>query len=503
MRKQFFRLFFGFVAVVAVFLAIQIAVFFFNGERQRKEWTDTVFQEYLETFSSRLEAEMPESGWSIANIIRVLVSSADDRVSGLYLRNPDGSVAVAFGKTRRGDDLPQNSIGFKVPAEVMFHDGSSYFGNLSPASKMVDKDGFTSVKQQSEVYSLKIINLDGVVSTMKTKQKSEKSETILLPPEVRASDIAGSFNVIYNNETICNVDVLTFTPFTYKSTSRLLFGLMGPFLWSIPLAVLISLMMAASLSRKGEQYTKGIQSALGRLSSGENGVSLPDTKIDEQLVINESIRQLDDTLLRNKESRQVWLRGISHDLNTPVTSMKLALDGIVDGVFPLNEETIAMIKKENDELSERIASVVLYANLQSPDAKAIVRSFDSQEFVESVLDQFSPQQNNLVTVKYGNPALQGDEALLQKATQALLSNAIQSGAKAIVWEIRENSMIISNDGVLREGVDFFEPWTRGDVGRSTGGSGLGLPIVNQIMRLHGGKATIEQKGKTVVVTLKW
>lgn len=503
MRKQFFRLFFGFVAVVAVFLVIQIAVFFFNGERQRKEWTATVFQDYLETFSTRLEQEMPEGGWSIANIMRVLVSSADDRVSGLYLRNPDGSVAVAFGKTRRGDDLPQNSIGFKVPAEVLFRDGSSYFGNLSPASKMVDKDGFTSVKQQSEVYSLKIINLDGVVSTMKTKQKSEESETILLPPEVRASDIAGSLNVIYNNETICNVDVLTFTPFTYKDTSRLLNGIMGPFLWSIPLAVLISLMMAASLSRKGERYTQGIQSALGRLSRGENGVSLPKTKIDEQLVINESIRQLDDTLLRNKENRQVWLRGISHDLNTPVASMKLALDGIVDGVFPLNEQTIAMIKKENDELSGRIASVVLYANLQSPDAKAVVRNFDAQEFVQQVMAQFPSQESNLVTVSCDIPSLQGDERLLAKAMQALLANAVQSGSKAIMWEIGENSMVISNEGVLLEGVDFFEPWTRGDIGRSSGGSGLGLPIVYQIMRLHGGKATIEQKGKTVVVTLEW
>jgi signal transduction histidine kinase len=504
MRKQFFRLFFGFVGVVSVFLVIQLVVFFYNGDRQRQDWTSSVFQDYLQRLSTRLEQEVPLDGWSIANIVKVLVSSADDRVSGMYLRNPDGSVAIAFGKTRHGDDLPQNSLGFKFPADILFRDGStSSFGNLSPATKMVDTNSFVSVKQQSEVYTLKIINLNGVVSTMKTKQKSEKTDNILLPPDVKAGDIAGSLNVIYNNETICNVDVLTFTPFTYKDTSRVLNGLMGPFLWSIPLAVLISLLMAASFSRKGERYTKGIQDALGKLMEGENGVDLPETRIDEQLVINESIKQLDKTLLKNKENRQVWLRGISHDLNTPVTSMKLALDGIVDGVFPLNEQTVALIKKENDELSERIASVVLYANLQSPDAKAEVRNFDSQEFVESVLGQFPSQQSNLVTVNYEFSSLQGDERLLLKATQALLSNAIQSGSKEIVWEIGENRMVITNEGILSEGVDFFEPWTRGDQGRSTGGSGLGLPIVFQVMRLHDGTATIEQKGKDVVVTLQW
>jgi signal transduction histidine kinase len=503
MRKQFFRLFFGFVAIIAVFLVIQIVVFFFNGERQRKQWTESVFQEYLETFSTRLEQEMPIGGWSIANIMRVLVNSADDRVSGLYLRNPDGSVAVAFGKTRRGDDLPQNPMGFKAPDDVLFHDGANYLGNLAPASKMVDKDDFTSVKQLSEVYTLRIVNLDGVVSTMKTKQKSTETETVSLPPEVKASDIAGSLNVVYNNVTICNVDVLTFTPFTYTATSRLLFGLMGPFLWSIPLAILISLLMAASLSRKGERYTKGIQDALGKLSRGENGVSLPETRIDEQLVINESIVQLDGTLLKNKENRQVWLRGISHDLNTPVTSMKLALDGIVDGVFPLNEQTIAMIKKENDELSDRIASVVLYANLQSPETKAVVRNFDCQEFVERVLDQFSSQQKKYVTVHCESNSLQGDENLLLKAAKALLTNAMQAGSTSILWELRENCMVVTNEAILGEGVDFFEPWTRGDQGRSTAGSGLGLPIVYQIMRLHEGKSTIAQVENNVVVTLQW
>ncbi|WP_320127656.1 HAMP domain-containing sensor histidine kinase [uncultured Sphaerochaeta sp.] len=446
---------------------------------------------------------MPSSGWSIANIAQVLVNSADDRVSGLYLRNPDGSVAIAFGKTRRGNVLSQNPMGFKFPPEMFVHDPSEYFGQLVPTNQMVDKDGFVSVKQQSEVYSLKIINHDGQVSTMKTKQKKQKTETILLPSEVKSNDIAGSLNVIYNNQSICTIDVLTYTPFTYKNTSRLLYGLLGPFLWSIPLAFLIALVMAASISKTGEKYTRGIEDALERLSKGENGVSLPTTKIDEQLVINKSIAQLDETLQKNRVSQQVWLRSISHDLNTPVTSMKLMLDGIADGVFPLNEKSFALVKKENDELSDRIASVVLYANLQNPDASATIRNFDCAEFIEATMERFPVLQKGRVIVHPSISSMQGDATLLQQAAYALLDNALKAGKGNVTWELGENTMSFSNVGTLAEGVDFFEPWARGDQGRSTGGSGLGLPIVFQIMRLHGGQATIKQSGELVVATLIW
>jgi signal transduction histidine kinase len=503
MRKQFFRLFFGFVAVVAVFLLIQVAIVFLGGNRQQEEWTDSVFQEYLETFSDRLENEVPPKGWSIANIVQVLVSSADDRVSGLYLRNPDGTVAVAFGKTRRGEELPQNPVGFKMPPPVLLRDGSSYFGSLAPASKMVDQDGFATVKKDSVVYLVEITN-DGEETAVRSSRKRDLSEeTITLPPEVKASDIAGSLVVSYNGTTICTVDVFTFTPFTYKDTSRVLLGLVGPFVWSIPLAMLISLLMAASISKRGERYTKGIQDALAKLSAGDNGVSLPRTKIDEQVVINESIKQLDETLARNKENRQLWLRSITHDLNTPVSSMKVALDGILDGVFPLTEQTVEMIRKENDELSERIASVILYVNLQGTDAKADFRSFDCQEFAEATIASLPADWHSRVSVKYLSASMQGDERLLGKAAAALLRNALQAGSGTVDWEVGKNRISVSNEGHLPDGVDFFEPWTRGDQGRSSSGSGLGLPIAGQVMRLHDGTASIVQQGRQVVATLRW
>ena len=119
------------------------------------------------------------------------------------------------------------------------------------------------------------------------------------------------------------------------------------------------------------------------------------------------------------------------------------------------------------------------------------------------MDGFPVLQKGRVTVHPSVSSLQGDAALLQQAAHALLDNALKAGEGDVTWELGENSMSFSNVGTLAEDVDFFEPWARGDQGRSTSGSGLGLPIVFQIMRLHGGQATIRQSGETVVASLIW
>ena len=498
MRKQFVRLFSGFVLVVAVALAIQVVVFLINGERQRKAWTNSVFQEYLQNFTTSLQSRDFSDDWSIPNIEEALLLASDDRVSGLYLRNPDGTVAVAYGKTSAGHELPQPMDAVKPPSSK-----TVFFGDLESEDLPVNEKGFTSVALKSDVYTVKIIQSGSMVSVMTTKQTGKKEQTILLPATVKATDIAGSLIIMYNTKTIALVDVLTFTPFTYKNTERLLRGMLGPFLWSIPLAFLLALIMAASISRKSQQYTQSVQDALTLLSKGENGVQLVKTKIDEQKVINEAIEQLDANLLQNKISRQAWLRSISHDLNTPVTSMKLLLDGMADGVFPRNEETLATVKKENDELSERIASVVLYANLQSPDTKATLQTMEFSDFTDLVLSRLQAGDRKRISLDMKIQQKQGDPALLMHAVLALLDNALKTSSAHILWEIDETGCTIINEGTLGDGVDFFEPWTRGDGGRSTAGNGLGLPIVYQVMRLHQGTASIEQKENTVVVKLRW
>ena len=107
MRKQFVRLFLSFVLVLAVVLGIQGIVVVASLQNQRTSWTESVFQEYLDTFTANLRAGLSSTPSSFYAIEQLLLVSADDRVSGLYIRNPDGTVAVAYGNTSSGNSLPK------------------------------------------------------------------------------------------------------------------------------------------------------------------------------------------------------------------------------------------------------------------------------------------------------------------------------------------------------------------------------------------------------------
>lgn len=498
MRRQFVRLFLGFVLVVAVVVGIQATVFLVTIRHQRLNWTESVFQDYLDSLSDNLSKGLSGRSYSLMSLEEILLRSADDRVSGLYIRNPDGTVAIAYGMTSGGASLP---VPRSEVDDVMRPMMSS--PAMQRAHQQISEQGFSASEMHSAVYEVHIEKDAETASISVNQQAASQKHTILLPPQVKATDIAGSLVISYNDEVLALVDVLTFTPFTYKNTGYLFRGLLFPILWAMPIAFVIALMMAASISKRSERYTQGIQRALELLSRGENGVDLPKTKIDEQRVINDSITMLDENLAQHKRSRQAWLRSISHDLNTPVASMKLLLDGVSDGVFPANEKTLMALKKENDALSARIAQVVLYSNLQSPDMKVKIEEIPLSSFIQQVFSSLTKEEKDRVYLDTGNASLQGDQNLLSYASRAMLSNALQSGEGSVGWSIGKNTMTFTNKGTLTEDIDFFEPWSKGDISRGTSGSGLGLPITAQIMRLHHGEAKISQSEGEVVVSLKW
>ena len=95
-----------------------------------------------------------------------------------------------------------------------------------------------------------------------------------------------------------------------------------------------------------------------------------------------------------------------------------------------------------------------------------------------------------------------------RAAEEILYNAgeYSSGDKKIVircfYDKASAVITVRNSGKLPDPrPQFFEPWARGDDSRTSGGSGLGLPIVYQIMELHSGAVSIDESDGFVEVRL--
>ena len=230
------------------------------------------------------------------------------------------------------------------------------------------------------------------------------------------------------------------------------------------------------------------------------------TELDE---ISVAIEDLDNSLQANARSRKAWLQSISHDLNTPATAMKVIVDGLNDGIFPADEQTLKELQRENDTLSERIGRVIDFSTLQA-DTEPVMEEVPAEQFVSEVLSGFGNADE--IEILTECETLCCDGILMARAVRELLKNATaaKTGEDSVKWNIRATDdsyiMEVLNEGKLAEDMDtdFFEPWARGDWSRTDGGSGLGLPIASTIAFLHKGTISVTQKDEnSVSAVISW
>ncbi len=497
MRHQFFRFFISIFLISLAVIIVQCCVIFIGNMRIMLGWKDLVFQEFASSVRSSIEGLQDTDSSSVMNL---MVSRTSERISGLLFRDKDGRYVLSLGASSAGEQLPspeaRRSMLSAAPSgrlKLMYQNSISYIDINIPAPK----------------YCISITTIPGTgfPAGISFDEMSDGEDMLVsLPSIVADQDIAGTIMIKVDGEPSGYIDVLVYRMDYYAPTMFAISNLFGAFVISLPLSLLISAVLAAIVSRKNEKSVKEIRNSLSRLSLGYFDVSLPRQSTEEMQQIADSITTLGKDLSRHQKSRKEWIRNISHDLNTPVTSINLLVTGALDGMFPLDRDLLSNLKKETDVLMSRIQSVAQYSYLLSPDAKAEPAEVSLIETADSVLQ--SEKMNAVVpsddTLVYADPKL------LEKALHEVFSNARSYGSGENPPRLscrKENGCTVIevvNDGHLPSPLpQFFEPWARGDASRTAGGSGLGLPIVYQIMELHGGKVSIGENNGKVCVTLSF
>lgn len=494
MKKLFGRLFISILSVslfVLVFVMFFITLFFIRASRQ---WSANSFND----FSHRLAICLAQNTEpvDISTLIETSLNCSleDNRISGLIFRDKEGKVVYSFGKTQIGDSLSQRPDDKDVDLNEIVLDLNN---KPSTEFKTVITTSPINLIQTKYLNNNLFVDLIHLSSSDSIFEKRE----IEVPSGVEDSFITGSIMIMENDEFSYAIDVLVFTPTTYKY-SKDIFSIGGIWILAIVLIALqFSLVLSYHFSKQIENYAKGLKKALFKLSKGEENVDLPRYNVEEYQDINKAVKLLDRDLSLNRKNRKAWLRNITHDLNTPVTSMQILLDGVEDKIFPLNEETISLLKKEHLSLSKRINRVVLYASLQSPD-KEIMLSICSTAEIISALKKVDLDSSRVKFVEYSK-IIEADYSTIVLAISCLIENALEYGKGEVLVELSRCEIKVTNKGHLLDNVAIFEPWERGDKSRTSGGNGLGLPIVHEVMRLHEGSIKLKNIDDKVIATLKW
>ena len=488
MKKLFFRNFIKIISVTLLtVLIIGIAIIIeFNAEQYN--WKKKTYETYNNFIENSMQKIFSETGSVDGNTIRDIVSTIpDDHISGIIFQTSDSQMFV-LGFEPNGESLQiqpnknEPSLGSKFFSGIFknkkFYQTNLYFKNMG-----------NELYVDSEEHSISF-NLNN---------------EMLAHPE-----IIGSTTVYLNDKEFGTAYLLVHSFLTYGASADLFDKLFNYLKIVIPMAILLSLLLSLRLSYSNAKYINSTKNALESLTKGKRNIALPKGRIFLMNEISNSINELDLQLQENEHNRNEWLRSISHDLNTPVTSIKLILEGIKDKVFPLNESTLASLEEETNQLETRIHSITDYSSLLTQKTVKI-NEIDSSEFVGNILSIFDEKLTSKLIVENEINKFRGDEKLIFRSCVEILKNAQNASwnnNEPIYWNLKENDnstyFEFINKANLNKSINFMEPWTKEDWSRQTNGSGMGLSIVNQILKLHNGKVSIIQieKGQVKVV-ISW
>ncbi len=302
---------------------------------------------------------------------------------------------------------------------------------------------------------------DAVTSTYLTEKQS------VLTTLVDTKD--GLFKFTTSTKNIFSSSVFGFIAWMV-GTSLLLFVVSALFLR-------VQARSIKQLAEAAEDFGKGIDTPFKPYGSSEvRKAGIAFTKMKER--INRQISE-----------RTQMLAGVSHDLKTPLTRMKLQL-----AMLPKNEDN----KEFMEDISEMEKMLDGYLSFVSGEGGEQNTFVDMNEMILSILNKF---RNSKTMIRYTTndqvSAIQGREQALKRAITNIIANAFYYGKTvAVGLESNDHKMEITveDDGPgipkdKRE--DVFKAFYRieGSRNKETGGVGLGLSIAKDVIVSHGG--TIE------------
>ena len=227
----------------------------------------------------------------------------------------------------------------------------------------------------------------------------------------------------------------------------------------------------------------------------------------EQLTnaFNEMLERLSNTFAAQRQ----FSANAAHELRTPLEVMRTKLE-----VFEKNnnpsaaeyQETVHMIRMQTSRLSHVIDILLEMTDLQSAQKQDRISLADMAEEVICDLTAVADKKEITITQNPGTAEIIGNDTLIYRAIYNLVENAIKynhTGGNVTV-SIKEDgefaTVIISDNGPGIQQEDWqhiFEPFFRVDKSRSRdmGGAGLGLALVKEIARQHGGDVYVVQSSK--------
>lgn len=292
------------------------------------------------------------------------------------------------------------------------------------------------------------------------------------------------------------------------STTGLMNNIMRSYMLIIAVTLVMTLIISWFLSDMMTRPLKGLVSAAKKFGHGEFDVRVSENnncdEIDELAV---SFNNMATSLQQNEELSRGFVANVSHELKTPMTSIRGFVDGMLDGTIPPEKHSqyLQIISDEVGRLSRLVMRMLDAAKIQAGELIITPAPFDMTEMAARVIISFENQIDKKkldMNVELEDSLIvNGDSDHIYQVIYNLVDNAVKFVEESGTLTIRaqkEGGMgvfTIRNTGAEIPAEDLphvFDRFYKVDRSRSRDrtGAGLGLYIVKSIVNLHGGDISV-------------
>lgn len=291
---------------------------------------------------------------------------------------------------------------------------------------------------------------------------------------------------------------------------------------AIVFGIVAAVMVALSFTLSGF-VTKPIVElthAIRRMGKQGSGVRVKVHGQGEVAELGRAFNRMSEQIEAHDRVRDEFVSNASHELKTPLATMKLLSESILYEENPDPAEMRELFEDVNHEV-DRMSNVItdLLRLVQFDEGQPLLHreNIDLKDIAERVVSRLRPlAQNKGIELNFtgGSAMILGEERQIEQAVVNLIENAVKytdaGHVDAAVKQTGSEAQLIVKDtgiGIPEDAIPhLFERFYRVDKARSrgTGGTGLGLAIAERIIALHGGFITVESElghGSTFTVHL--
>ena len=230
-----------------------------------------------------------------------------------------------------------------------------------------------------------------------------------------------------------------------------------------------------------------IRNYIEKLRKGDKATLNIDRK-DEIGELAEALVEMNAELSKQQHIREEMIQNISHDLKTPIATIKSYSESIKDGVYPYDtlEKSVDVIIEHADRLEKKVYSLItfnkmgyLVDDLEPGDNLAMI------PIVNSVVNSLNALKGDIeIKMDLQDVAFHGEKEPWRIVVENLVENALRYAKTEVDITLSEDGLTVYNDGELMDNdriEKLFKPYEKGTRGRF----GLGLSIVKRVTETYG------------------